>query len=76
MKVGDPAHRQSWQISHLDAAITGYRQWQRPDGGRLINDEQHPSMGRQPRDQRPQARLVLRERFIEKLFPLAVKATA
>jgi len=46
VQVGDAAHRQAREIRHGDALVQGDRDRQGADGGRLVDDQQHRSMGR------------------------------
>lgn len=44
MQINDAAHGQSRQVRDEYALGTGDGHWKRPDGGRLIDDEQESTM--------------------------------
>jgi len=59
VQVRDPVHRQPRQVTHHDPALSGDRDRQGPDRGRLVHDHQHAPVLAQVRKDAPKTGLVV-----------------
>jgi len=69
VEVGDPAHRESGQVSDLDTHRPGDRDRQRADRVRLVHDHEHPAMALELGEQVLEPVLVLRQGRVEQTLP-------
>ncbi|GAA3613694.1 hypothetical protein GCM10022236_14520 [Microlunatus ginsengisoli] len=73
LQIGDPTHRQTREVGHLESEGTGHGDRQRADRVGLIDHDQHPSVFGQPTEQVPQPAFVLRQRRVEEPVALVVQ---
>ena len=70
VEVGDPPHRQPWQIGDRAAHVPGHGQRQGPDGGGLVDHDEHgPVLGLELGEQLPQLGFAVGQPLVEGLLP-------
>jgi hypothetical protein len=72
MQDADPAHRQPREVGHGHALVQGYGDRQGTDGGRLVDDQQHGSVGLHSAVELAEFGLVVGERPIQQFLPRSI----
>ena len=72
VQVGDPAHRQAREVGHRDAFVQGDGYRQGADRGRLVDDQQHRSVGLHPAVELAELGLVVGQRPVQQFLPRTV----
>ena len=72
-QVGDAPHRQSRQVAHRDARVSGNRHGQGPDGRGLVHDHQQTAVLSQALVQVPQPGLIVGQDLVEQRLTGAVQ---
>ncbi len=70
VKVGDPPHRQPWQVGDRAAHVAGDCERQGSDRGRLVDHDQHrPVLGLKFREQLAELGFGVGQALVERLLP-------